>query len=27
LGKVSDEDYQHQKLLLNKKYLQQKTEV
>ena len=27
LGKVSEEDYQHQKLLLNRKYLQQKTEV
>ena len=27
LGKVSEEDYQHQKLLLNRKYLQLKTEV
>ena len=27
LGKVSEEDFQHQKLLLNRKYLQQKTEV
>ena len=27
LGKVSEEDYQHQKLLLNRKYLKQKTGV